>query len=84
MIKKIKNYIEYRNNKKIAKRELAKMAAGILPVIREVSDKGTYIVNFIIKMMNEAQNADGENAADAASDTEPDKAADDLKADTSL
>ena len=57
---KIKEYIEYRHNKKIAKRELAKMAATTLPVIREVSDKGTDIAKFVVKLTNETKNIKGE------------------------
>ena len=57
---KIKEYIEYRRNKKIAKRELAKMAATALPVIREVSDKGTDIAKFVVKLTNETKNIKGE------------------------
>ena len=57
---KIKEYIEYRHNKKIAKRELAKMAATALPVIREVSDKGTDIAKFVVKLTNETKNIKGE------------------------
>ena len=60
MINKIKEYLEYRRNKKIAKRELAKMASTTLPVIREVSDKGTDIAKFVIKLTNETKNIKGE------------------------
>lgn len=60
MIKKIKEYWEYRRNKKIAKRELARMAATTLPVIREVSDKGVDIAKFIVKLTNETKNIKGE------------------------
>ena len=60
MIKRIKEYLKYRRNKKIAKREFAKMAATTLPVIREVSDKGTDIVKFIVKLTNETKNIKGE------------------------
>ena len=60
MINKIKEYFEYRRNKRIAKRELAKMAATTLPVIREVSDKGTDIAKFIVKLTNETKNIKGE------------------------
>ena len=60
MINKIKEYFKYRRNKKIAKRELAKMAATTLPVIREVSDKGTDIAKFIVKLTNETKNIKGE------------------------
>ena len=60
MINKFKEYLEYRRNKKIAKRELAKMVATTLPVIREVSDKGTDIAKFIVKLTNETKNIKGE------------------------
>ena len=60
MMKRIKEYLEYRKNKKIAKIELAKMAATTLPVIREVSDKGTDIAKFIVKLTNETKNIKGE------------------------
>ena len=60
MIKRIKEYFEYRRNKKIAKREFAKMAATTLPVIREVSDKGTDIAKFVVKLTNETKNIKGE------------------------
>lgn len=60
MIKRIKEYLEYRRNRKIAKRELTKMAATTLPVIREVSDKGTDIAKFVIKIINETNNIKGE------------------------
>ena len=60
MINRIKEYFEYRKNKKIAKRELAKMAATILPVIREVVDKGTDITKFVVKLTNDTKNVEGE------------------------
>ena len=60
MIKRIKEYLEYRRNKRIAKRELAKMAATTLPVIREVSDKGTDIAKFVVKLTKETKNIKGE------------------------
>lgn len=60
MIKRIKEYLEYRKNKKIAKRELAKIAATALPTIREVSDRGADIVNFVVKLTNETKNIKGE------------------------
>ena len=60
MINRIKEYLEYRKNKKIAKREIAKIAATTLPVIREVSDKGTDIAKFVVKLTNETKNVKGE------------------------
>ena len=60
MINRIKEYFEYRKNKRIAKYELAEMAATALPVIREVSDKGTDIAKFVVKLTNETKNIKGE------------------------
>ena len=60
MMKRIKEYLEYRKNKKIAKYELAEMVATALPVIREVSDKGTDIAKFVVKLANETKNIKGE------------------------
>ena len=60
MINRIKEYFEYKRNKKIAKREIAKMAATTLPVIREVTDKGTDIAKFVVKLTNETKNIKGE------------------------
>lgn len=60
MINRIKEYLEYRKNKKIAKRELAKMAATTLPIVREVADKGTDITKFVVKLTNETKNVKGE------------------------
>ncbi len=59
MIKKIKEYLEYRRNHKTAKRELAKIAAAVLPTAREVSENITNIAGFVIKLTNETKNADG-------------------------
>ena len=60
MIKRVKEYLGYKRNKRIAKRELARMAATLLPAIREISDKGVDIVKFIMKLTNETKNIDGE------------------------
>ena len=60
MINRIKEYLEYRKNKKIAKKELAKIAATTLPVIREISNKGTDIAKFVVKLTNETKNIKGE------------------------
>ena len=60
MINRIKEYFEYRKNKKIAKREFTKMADTTLPIVREVSDKGTDIAKFVVKLTNETKNIKGE------------------------
>lgn len=56
----IKDYLEYRRNKKIAKREIAKIAATTLPVVREVSDKSADIAKFVLKLINETKEINGE------------------------
>lgn len=45
MFTRIREYVEFRKNKRIVKRELAQMAAATLPVMREISDKGTNLMN---------------------------------------
>ena len=60
MINRIKEYLEYRRNKRIAKREFTKKADTTLPVIREVSDKGTDIPKFVVKLTKETKNIKGE------------------------
>lgn len=60
MIKKIKEYLEYRKNKKIAKRELVKITSTTLPLVTELSSKGKDVVNFVIKLSNETKNVEGE------------------------
>ena len=60
MVNRIKGYIEYRKNKKIAKRELAEMAATTLPIVKEVAGRGTDIAKFVVKLVNETKNIEGE------------------------
>lgn len=60
MLNKLKEYLKYRKNKKIAKRELIAIMATTLPVAREVSVKGSDIIKFIVKLTSETKNADGE------------------------
>ena len=64
MINRIKEYLEYRKNIKIAKREIVKIGAMVLPTVREVSNKGTDIVKFIMKLTNETKNINGEKLAE--------------------
>ncbi len=59
MFNKINEYITYKRNKKIAKRELAKMAATTLPVIREFAEHKTDILDFIKNTALAAKNMDG-------------------------
>ncbi len=57
---KIKEYLEYRRSKKIAKREFVKIAAATLPIIRETSNKASDIVKFVVKLTNETKSIKGE------------------------
>lgn len=60
MLKRIKEYIKYRKNKKIAKREIAAIAATALPLVRNISDTGKNITDFIMKLSKETKNVEGE------------------------
>ena len=60
MINRIKDYLEYRRNKKIAKREIAKIAATTLPVVREVSGKSADIAKFVVRLVNETKDINGD------------------------
>lgn len=44
MIKTIKEYLEYRKNMRIIKRELIKITAAALPLVREIADKNSRII----------------------------------------
>lgn len=59
MFNKINEYITYKRNKKIAKRELAKMAATTLPVIREFAEHKTDTLDFIKNTALTAKEMDG-------------------------
>ena len=56
----IKDYLEYRRNKKIAKREITKIAATTLPVVGEVSGKSADIAKFVVRLVNETKDINGE------------------------
>ena len=60
MVKKIREYVEYRKNKKIVKCELARIGATVLPVVRTVSTKGVDIAKFVVKLTNETKDIEGE------------------------
>lgn len=57
---RIKEYKEYRRNRKIAKREMTKLAATALPVINEVNTKTTNITKFVMKLVDASKNISGE------------------------
>lgn len=58
MIKKIKEYFEYRKNKKIAKRALVKTMATVLPTVETIATKGSDIVQFVVNFVEEAKATD--------------------------
>lgn len=72
-MKKIREYWEYRNNRKAAKKEFAKMAAAALPAIRRVTEKNAETVEFIHRLADSAKNIEGEQLVklvlDEAADT---------------
>lgn len=59
MFDKIKDYITYRRNKKIAKREIAKMSTTTLPVIREFAEHKADTLDFIKNTALAAKDVDG-------------------------
>lgn len=59
MFNKIKEYITYRRNKKIAKRELAKIATTTLPAIREFAEHKADTLDFIKNTALAAKDVDG-------------------------
>ena len=58
MLKKIKGYLEYRRNKRMAKKALVGIAGTILPIVETVTIKGSDIIKFIIRLVNEAKSTD--------------------------
>lgn len=60
MFTKIKSYFEYRKNKRIAKRELAAIAATTLPLIRNFTTKSADIFKFVVRLSEEAKTTDSE------------------------
>ena len=56
MLDSIKGYFEYRKNKKIVKRELAKIGATALQTIPQTVEQSTDIVNFIVRFAKEVEN----------------------------
>ena len=60
MIEKIKEYLEYRKNKKTAKRALVRIAAALLPAVQDTTEKGSEIINFIIRLAGASKDLNGE------------------------
>ena len=60
MFENIKANKEYRRNKKIAKRELVKIMANILPTVNKITVKGVDVLNFVNKTIEASKNVSGE------------------------
>lgn len=60
MFENIKTNKEYRRNKKIAKRELAKIMANTLPTVNKITVKGVDVLNFVNKTIEASKNVSGE------------------------
>lgn len=60
MFENIKANKEYRRNKKIAKRELAKIMANTLPTVNKITVKGVDVLNFVNKTIEASKNVSGE------------------------
>lgn len=60
MISKIRNYLEYRRNKKIVKKGIIKIGANIVPLIGNASSISKDIIMFITKLSQELGNVEGE------------------------
>ena len=51
IIKKIKEHFEYIRNRRIVKRECAKILSNTLPMIGQVSTNGANIFKFILRLL---------------------------------
>lgn len=64
MFKRMKEYREYRNNMRVAKREFAKLASTSLPLISLTSANALKFVQFVTKVMNECNDFADEELLD--------------------
>jgi len=73
MFEKIKEYITYKRNKKIAKREVMQMLSSTLPVIREFTEHKAATLDFIKNTVLAAKNMDSSELVNMVIDTFADK-----------
>lgn len=52
--------MKYRKNKKTAKRALVRIAATLLPAVQDTAEKGSDIINFIIRLAGASKDINGE------------------------
>lgn len=60
MVKKIKEYFEYRKSVRNAKRELIKLMNTTLPLVNSVSERSGDIFNFVVKLTETMRNIDND------------------------
>lgn len=60
MVKKIKEYFEYRKSVRNAKRELIKLMNTTLPLVNSVSERSGDIFNFVVKLTETTRNIDND------------------------
>lgn len=60
MLKKIKEYITYRKNKRIIKKEIVNITATTLPAITEFAKRKTEITKFFFRVLDSTKTIDGE------------------------
>ncbi len=60
MKNRIKEYLAYRKNRKIVRREWMQMAAAALPIMKATAGCGMDLANSFMKLADEAKAANGE------------------------
>lgn len=60
MFYKIKNYLIYKKNWHILKKELTKISANILPMVSAYSEKKSELIRFVFKLADSTQNIEKE------------------------
>lgn len=58
MIKKIKEYFEYKRKQRECKMAIIDFASTALPTVNTITTKGSDIVNFVVSLVEEAKNTD--------------------------
>ena len=61
MLKRIKEYIQYKRNKRITKKEFVKIGAVVLPAIRVFSEKKSDLLHFVMQLAEESRTMNGED-----------------------
>ena len=64
MIKRIKEYFEYKRNLKKVKREIVKLGSTTLPLANLITSNALDLVNFATKVINECGNLEGDKLLD--------------------